>query len=131
MKDRRKRLVKHQYKKGGRLSEFERGYQTVMSKKQGVIRKFSNQQLENLLKTSTKTVAQEIVVCLISNAKEGGILVNIDQIFNLSLKAKQEETKVKSSDTENSMTYAETEDEEKSFVRQPRLIVKRSSQKQL
>jgi small nuclear ribonucleoprotein (snRNP)-like protein len=109
------------------LSEFERGYLTVMSKKQGVIRKFSNQQLENLLKTSTKTVAQEIVVCLISNAKEGGILVNIDQTFNLSLKAKQEETKVKSSDTENSMTYAETEDEDKSFVRQPRLIVKRSS----
>ena len=33
MKDRRKRLVKHLYKKEGRLLDFERGYQKLMNKK--------------------------------------------------------------------------------------------------
>jgi hypothetical protein len=35
--------------------------------------------LENLLKTSTKNVAQEIVVCLIPLQKSFGILVEIDK----------------------------------------------------
>jgi hypothetical protein len=57
MKERRKRLVKLNYKKDGRLAEFEHGFKTLMLKKTQIIRKFSNSQLENLLKTSTKNVA--------------------------------------------------------------------------
>ena len=57
MKERRKRLVKLNYKKEGRLSDFEHGFKTMILKKNQVIRKFSNSQLENLLKTSTKNLA--------------------------------------------------------------------------
>ena len=42
MKERRRRLVKHIYKKEGRLQDFERGYLTIMNKKGAIIRKFTN-----------------------------------------------------------------------------------------
>jgi hypothetical protein len=40
----------------------------------------------------------------------------MDQVFNLTLKARQEERKKVSTDTENSMANAETEDEDLSFI---------------
>lgn len=57
MKERRKRLIKLQYKKDGRLSDFEHGFKTLIARKSHIIRKFAPLQLENLLKTSTKNVA--------------------------------------------------------------------------
>ena len=57
MKERRKRLIKLQYKKDGRLSDFEHGFKTLIARKAHIIRKFAPLQLENLLKTSTKNVA--------------------------------------------------------------------------
>eukprot|EP00347_Sterkiella_histriomuscorum_P021171 403334979 len=122
MQERRKRLIKSNYKKEGRLSDFEQGYKNMLNKKNLIVKKFSNIQLENLLKTSTKNVAQEIVMCLIPNSiglnQPCGILVEMDQQFNLSLKARQEERKKISTDTENSMANAETEDEDLSFINQ-------------
>lgn len=77
MKERRRRLIKYLYKKEGRLNEFEKGYQQSIDKKCQIIRKFSGVQLEELLKTSTKNVAQEVVSSLIpSNAK--GVLAEIE-----------------------------------------------------
>ena len=57
MKERRRRLVKHLFKKEGRLQDFERGFVNTLAKKSSIIRKFTNMELENLLKTSTKNVA--------------------------------------------------------------------------
>jgi hypothetical protein len=42
MKERRKRLVKFMYKKEGRLFDFEKGYISVIQKKNSVINSFSN-----------------------------------------------------------------------------------------
>lgn len=58
-----------------------------------------------------------------------GILLEMDQVYNLSQKAKNEERKRGSSDTENSMANAETEDEDLSFIRHNRLIGKKNSKK--
>ena len=66
------------YKKEGRLSDFDHGYRTLISRKQQIIRKFTSFQLENLLKTSTKNVAQEVVNCLIPFTKGTGVLVEMD-----------------------------------------------------
>ena len=43
----------------------------VVKKKEEVIHKFSNAQLEDLLNNSTKNVAQEVVSCLIPKKGEG------------------------------------------------------------
>lgn len=44
---------------------FESFYNETISKKNIVILKFSNKQLEDLLRSSTKNVALEVVSCLI------------------------------------------------------------------
>lgn len=79
MQDRRKRLIKYLYKKDGKLNEFEEGYNQSISKKQAIIKKFSSSQLEDLLRTSTKNVAQEVVSSIIPQLGGQGILAEIDQ----------------------------------------------------
>jgi len=125
MKERRKRLMKYLYKKEGRLPDFERGYMTAVGKKQSIMRKFANGQLENLLRTSTKNVAQEVVAILIPFSRGAGILLEMDQVYNLSLKAKQEDTE------NNSMANAETEDDELSFAKdvKQKVMAKKPSKK--
>lgn len=54
----------------------------------------------------------------------------MDKVFNLSLKARQEERKKSSTDTENSMANAETEDEDLSIIQHKnRLLGKKPSKK--
>ncbi len=65
MQERRRRLIKYLYKKEGKLADFEDGFQASIQKKQSIIKKFSSVQLEDLLRTSTKNVAQEVVSSLI------------------------------------------------------------------
>jgi len=65
MQERRRRLIKYLYKKEGKISEFEEGFRQSISKKSAIIKKFSSVQLEDLLRTSTKNVAQEVVSSLI------------------------------------------------------------------
>lgn len=77
MQERRRRLIKYLYKKEGRLSEFEDGFQQSMIKKTSIITKFSSVQLEDLLKTSTKNIAQEVVSSLISFTGGKGVLSEI------------------------------------------------------
>lgn len=61
MKDRRRRLIKYLYKKEGKQDQFEEGYKRQVDKKSQIVIKFSGDQLEELLRTSTKNVAQEVV----------------------------------------------------------------------
>ncbi len=65
MQDRRRRLIEYLYKKENKFQEFEEGYRQSISKKTAIIKKFSAVQLEELLRTSTKNVAQEVVSSLI------------------------------------------------------------------
>jgi hypothetical protein len=71
MQERRRRLIKYLYKKEGKLDEFEEGFHQSISKKSTIIKKFSSIQLEDLLRTSTKNVAQEVVSSLIP--PQGGL----------------------------------------------------------
>jgi hypothetical protein len=71
MQERRRRLIKYLYKKEGKLDEFEEGFHQSITKKSVIIKKFSSKQLEDLLRTSTKNVAQEVVSSLIP--PQGGL----------------------------------------------------------
>lgn len=71
MTDRRRRLIKYMFKKDDKLDLFDRDYPLMIRKKEEVINKFSNIQLEDLLNNSTKNVAQEVVSCLIPKKGEG------------------------------------------------------------
>ena len=79
MQERRRRLIKYLYKKEGRLHEFEEGYKQSISKKSTIIKKFTSMQIEDLLRTSTKNVAQEVVSSLIPSAGGMGVLAEIER----------------------------------------------------
>lgn len=57
MQDRRRRLIKYLYKREEKLDQFESGYKEQVEKKSAIVEKFSGEQLEELLRTSTKNVA--------------------------------------------------------------------------
>lgn len=77
MQERRRRLIKYLYKKEGKLNEFESGFQNSIQKKSTIIKKFSSIQLEDLLRTSTKNVAQEVVSSLIPPQGGLGVLADV------------------------------------------------------
>ena len=77
MLERRRRLIKYLFKKEGRLHEFEEKFKQSIEKKTNIIRKFTSTQLEDLLRTSTKNVAQEVVSSLIPPRGQG-ILAELD-----------------------------------------------------
>ena len=79
MQERRRRLIKYLYKKEGKLAEFETGFQQSIQKKSTIIKKFSSIQLEDLLRTSTKNVAQEVVSSLIPPQGGLGVLADVQQ----------------------------------------------------
>ena len=71
MIDRRRRLIKYNYKKEEKSHLFDAQYPETIRRKEKVIQKFSSLQLEELLNNSTKNVAQEVVTCLIPRRGEG------------------------------------------------------------
>ena len=77
MTDRRRRLIKYNYKKEEKQHLFESQYPETIRRKEQVIHKFSSVQLEDLLNNSTKNVAQEVVTCLIPRRGEG-VLVALE-----------------------------------------------------
>ena len=79
MQERRRRLIKYLYKKEGKLDEFEEGFHQSISKKSTIIKKFSSIQLEDLLRTSTKNVAQEVVSSLIPPQGGHGVLAQVEK----------------------------------------------------
>ena len=82
MQERRRRLIKYLYKKEGRLHEFEEGYKQSIAKKSTIIKKFTSMQLEDLLRTSSKNVAQEVVSSLIPSSGGMGVLADIERTYN-------------------------------------------------
>lgn len=82
MQERRRRLIKYLYKKEGKLNEFEEGFKLSIAKKATIIKKFSSIQLEDLLRTSTKNVAQEVVSSLIPSSGGFGVLADIDRFLS-------------------------------------------------
>ena len=65
------------YKKEGKLDNFEQEFQKSIQNKLTIIKKFSSIQLEDLLRTSTKNVAQEVVSSLIPPKGGLGVLTEI------------------------------------------------------
>ena len=79
MIDRRRRLIKYNYKKEEKSHLFEAQYPETIRRKEKVIQKFSSLQLEELLNNSTKNVAQEVVTCLIPRRGEGVLCMLEDE----------------------------------------------------
>ena len=75
MTDRRRRLIKYNYKKEDKQHLFEAQYPETIRRKEQVIQKFTSLQLEELLNSSTKNVAQEVVTCLIPRRGEGVLVI--------------------------------------------------------
>ena len=72
-------MIKYLYKKEGKLNEFEEGFQQSIKKKSAIIKKFNSTQLEELLRTSTKNVAHEVVSSLIPPHGGLGVLADVQQ----------------------------------------------------
>jgi hypothetical protein len=70
MRQRRKRLVKSIYKREGKLDIFEESYKRMAQQKFQVLKNFNGSKLEEMLKTSTKNVAQEVVSILINHSSD-------------------------------------------------------------
>ena len=66
MRQRRKRLVKSIYKREGKTDVFESNYKKMSQQKNTVLKNFDSYRLEEMLKTSTKNVAQEVASILIN-----------------------------------------------------------------
>lgn len=81
MRQRRRRLVKSIYKREGKLDIFEQSYKKMAQTKMKVLQNFNGAKLEEMLKTSTKNVAQEVVSILLkhSNRLSYGILPDIEK----------------------------------------------------
>lgn len=70
MLQRRKRLVRSIYKREGKLEVFEASYKKMTQQKMAVLNNFDGKKLEDMLKTSTKNVAQEVVSILLNHSRE-------------------------------------------------------------
>ncbi len=81
MRQRRRRLVKSIYKREGKLDIFEESYKKMSQQKMKVLKNFNGMKLEEMLRTSTKNVAQEVVSILLkhSNKYVYGILPDIEK----------------------------------------------------
>lgn len=107
MTDRRRRLIKYNFKKEDKPHLFEAQYPETIRRKEHVIAKFSNNQLEELLNNSTKNVAQEVVTCLIPRRGEG-VLVYLESHSSASL-SQQNKLMTKAHRSSNSQVYQSSE----------------------
>lgn len=84
MLDRRRRLIKYTLKKEreslGCTEELntDTAFKELINKKNSVVTRFSSLQLEDLLTSSTKNVAHEVVSCMIPRPGENGLLLVIE-----------------------------------------------------
>lgn len=91
MLERRRRLIKYTQKKereslfGTEVTSqaakesYENSYKDLISKKNSVVTRFSSLQLEDLLTSSTKNVAHEVVSCMIPKPGDSGLLLIIER----------------------------------------------------
>jgi hypothetical protein len=83
MRQRRKRLVRSIYKREGKLAIFEESYIKMAQQKMNVLKNFNGKKLEDMLRTSTKNVAQEVVSILINHSRDHayGVLPDIEKNY--------------------------------------------------
>ena len=78
-------------------SEFDVLFKEAIAKKNNVVHRFSSSQLEELLKTSTKNVAQEVVSCMIpvseKNELSKGLLLELEKIYPEEAKLRKKQYK--------------------------------------
>jgi hypothetical protein len=84
MLDRRRRLIKYTLKKeresrGEQVESQDETYKDLINKKNTVVTRFSSLQLEDLLTSSTKNVAHEVVSCMIPKSGENGLLLTLEK----------------------------------------------------
>lgn len=91
MLDRRRRLIKYTLKKEREMNDsdpiaihqqndqFEAAYMDLVTKKNSVVTRFSSMQLEELLTSSTKNIAHEVVSCMIPHPGDRGLLLELEQ----------------------------------------------------
>jgi len=114
MVERRKRLVKIQFKQEGKgnLNDFDKLYAGIIQKKTNLLSKISNEKLEGLLKTQTKnSVAVELMQTVIPYTMQSGVLVELTSCYMGETKPGQVLT-LRGKMSEISNGNAETEDEE-------------------
>jgi hypothetical protein len=99
MRQRRKRLVRSIYKRESKLDIFEASYKKMTQQKMAVLKNFNGKKLEEMLKTSTKNVAQEVVSILINHSRDVhyGILPDLEKNFLNHLKSSREGASTKPS----------------------------------
>ena len=102
MLDRRRRLIKYTLKNeresmGGK-DEFnaDSAYKELITKKNSVVTRFSSLQLEDLLTSSTKNVAHEVVSCMIPKPGDSGLLIILENEVS-EIKLAETMNRVKSS----------------------------------
>lgn len=58
---------------------YEATYKDLVSKKNSVVTRFTSAQLEDLLTSSTKNIAHEVVSCMIPSPGDLGLLAKLEQ----------------------------------------------------
>jgi hypothetical protein len=106
MRQRRKRLVKSIYKREGKLDIFEESYKRMAQQKFQVLKNFNGSKLEEMLKTSTKNVAQEVVSILINHSSDlkYGTLPDLERNYLKYYKTKPIQQRVSSANRSNANT---------------------------
>lgn len=104
MRQRRKRLVKSIYKREGKYDIFEESYKKMAQQKFQVLKNFNGSKLEEMLKTSTKNVAQEVVSILISHSSDlkYGTLPDLERNYLKYYKTKPIQHRVSSANRSSS-----------------------------
>ena len=85
MKDRRRRLIKLQFKKDGRADEYEKGFSHIIQSKRKVLADFESLELETMMKQCTKNTTQEVVQTLFPHNGQYGLLIDLQSCFDISI----------------------------------------------
>jgi hypothetical protein len=89
MKERRKRLIKILYKKEGRLSEYEQGFKTLVQRKNQIVKKYTVDQIELVLRQTAmnpnnNNLGLDVINTLIPlhNQDTKGLLAEMNGVFS-------------------------------------------------
>lgn len=111
--------------KEGRLGEFEKGYEKVTNQKLQVLSSFDSVKLEEMLRSSQKNVAQQVVSILINcfEGKAHGLLPEIEERLNslgvnsINFKQVYDRRGLKTSDGPRKTFYPKPSSSKENFLR--------------
>ena len=99
-------------KTGTNEKDFERDYEFKEDQKNVIIQGFSAAQLEEMLRSSTRNVAQEVVSCLIDSAGRGVLTEIIKWLSTSSQQHVENQTSILDNAARKEMEYTDSADEE-------------------